>query len=59
MKYLESSFSVNMGASDAYRENYEQVFGKKEKPPREEKQESWTLCPKCGRGHFCQAEQGK
>lgn len=59
MKYLDGSFSVNPGASDAYRENYDRTFGKKDKTPAPPKQESWEKCPVCGVGHFCNAEKGE
>ncbi len=30
MKYLDKSFSVSPGASDAYRDNWDRIFGKKQ-----------------------------
>lgn len=36
MKYLEGSFSVHPGASKAYRDNWEKVFGKKDKDVKED-----------------------
>lgn len=51
--YTKPKFSVAVG-SDAYRENWERTFGKKEEPkPEPKRRETWELCPVCGRGHFC------
>lgn len=49
MKYLQKSFSVGLG-SDKYRDNYDQVFGKKEtsKESQEEAPKRVYRCPKCG-----------
>lgn len=39
MKYLEKSFSVHMGKSEAYRDNWETIFGRKEKIDEESEDE--------------------
>lgn len=51
-KYTEKSFTVAVG-SDDYRDNYEKVFGKKERKQAAAPEPRWELCPTCGRGHFC------
>lgn len=52
--YTKKSFTVSLG-SDAYRDNWDRVFGKKQEQAvqQPEQTERWELCPACGRGHFC------
>lgn len=52
--FTKKSFSVAVG-SDAYRENYERIFKKKEAPPSHQRRDGTTcdylaedFCNKCG-----------
>lgn len=35
MKYILKRFQVGAGTNDAYRENYDRIFGKEDAPPQD------------------------
>lgn len=50
MKYLDRSFSITPGSSDAYRDNFDRVFGKRDAEPLEATgpdEPTFLLCPAC------------